>query len=139
MAITSIAPVINQYGATAATYSEVVEYLKDKYRGIYGQDVYLENDSQDGHWIGVIARVIADCNTEVINAYNSMSPSTSEKDALSRNVKINGIRRAVATKSSVSVVLVGVAGTIINNGIVSDKNSNRWLLPAQIVIPLKEK
>ncbi|MEQ1067271.1 baseplate J/gp47 family protein [Acinetobacter sp. XH1741] len=135
MAITSIAPVINQYGATAATYSEVVEYLKDKYRGIYGQDVYLENDSQDGQWIGVIARVIADCNTEVINAYNSMSPSTSEKDALSRNVKINGIRRAVATKSSVSVVLVGVAGTIINNGIVSDKNSNRWLLPAQIVIP----
>ncbi|MFX5126565.1 phage baseplate protein, partial [Acinetobacter baumannii] len=45
------------------------------------------------------------------------------------------IRRAVATKSTVSVVLVGVAGTIINNGIVSDKNNNRWLLPAQVVIP----
>lgn len=50
-----------------------------------------------------------------------MSPSTADTDALSRNVKINGIRRAVATKSTVSVVLVGVAGTIINNGIVSDK------------------
>lgn len=135
MALTSIAPVINQYGATAATYSEIVEFLKDKYRGIYGQDVYLENDSQDGQWIGVIARVIADCNAEVINAYNSMSPSTADTDALSRNVKINGIRRAVATQSSVSVVLVGVAGTIINNGIVSDKNNNRWLLPAQIIIP----
>ncbi|MGP4771856.1 baseplate J/gp47 family protein [Acinetobacter sp. PFS20] len=135
MALTSIAPVINQYGATAATYSEVVEYLKEKYREIYGQDVYLENDSQDGQWIGVIARAIADCNAEVINAYNSMSPSTADTDALSRNVKINGIRRAVATQSSVSVVLVGVAGTIINNGIVSDKNNNRWLLPAQIIIP----
>lgn len=135
MALTSIAPVINQYGATAATYSEIVEYLKDKYRGIYGQDVYLENDSQDGQWIGVIARAIADCNAEVINVYNSMSPSTADTDALSRNVKINGIRRAVATQSSVSVVLVGVAGTIINNGIVSDKNNNRWLLPAQIIIP----
>ncbi|OBA12087.1 phage baseplate protein [Acinetobacter calcoaceticus] len=135
MALTSIAPVINQYGATAATYSEIVEYLKDKYRGIYGQDVYLENDSQDGQWIGVIARAIADCNAEVINAYNSMSPSTADTDALSRNVKINGIRRAVATQSSVSVVLVGVASTIINNGIVSDKNNNRWLLPAQIIIP----
>ncbi|WP_284085927.1 baseplate J/gp47 family protein [Acinetobacter pittii] len=135
MALTSIAPVINQYGATAATYSEIVEYLKDKYRGIYGQDVYLENDSQDGQWIGVIARAIADCNAEVINAYNSMSPSTADTDALSHNVKINGIRRAVATQSSVSVVLVGVAGTIINNGIVSDKNNNRWLLPAQIIIP----
>ncbi|OTL32757.1 phage baseplate protein, partial [Acinetobacter pittii] len=135
MALTSIAPVINQYGATAATYSEIVEYLKDKYRGIYGQDVYLENDSQDGQWIGVIARVIADCNAEVINVYNSMSPSTADTDALSRNVKINGIRRAVATQSSVSVVLIGVAGTIINNGIVSDKNNNRWLLPAQIIIP----
>lgn len=135
MALTSIAPVINQYGATAATYSEVVEYLKEKYRGIYGQDVYLENDSQDGQWIGVIARVIADCNAEVVNAYNSMSPSTADTDALSRNVKINGIRRAVATKSSVSVVLVGVAGTIINYGIVTDKNNNRWLLPAQVIIP----
>ncbi|MFH4118034.1 phage baseplate protein, partial [Acinetobacter baumannii] len=75
------------------------------------------------------------CNAVVSDVYNSMSPSTADTDALSRNVKINGIRRAVATKSTVSVVLVGVAGTIINNGIVSDKNNNRWLLPAQVVIP----
>ncbi|HAV4160890.1 TPA: phage baseplate protein, partial [Acinetobacter baumannii] len=122
MALTSIAPVINQYGVTVSTYSEIVEHLKEKYREIYGQDVYLENDSQDGQWIGVIARVIADCNAVVSDVYNSMSPSTADTDALSRNVKINGIRRAVATKSTVSVVLVGVAGTIINNGIVSDKN-----------------
>lgn len=135
MALTSIAPVINQYGVTVSTYSEIVEHLKEKYREIYGQDVYLENDSQDGQWIGVIARVVADCNAVVSDVYNSMSPSTADTDALSRNVKINGIRRAVATKSSVSVVLVGVAGTIINNGIVSDKNNNRWLLPAQIIIP----
>ncbi|HAV4219871.1 TPA: phage baseplate protein [Acinetobacter baumannii] len=135
MALTSIAPVINQYGVTVSTYSEIVEHLKEKYREIYGQDVYLENDSQDGQWIGVIARVIADCNAVVSDVYNSMSPSTADTDALSRNVKINGIRRAVATKSTVSVVLVGVAGTIINNGIVSDKNNNRWLLPAQVVIP----
>ncbi|MDC4917553.1 baseplate J/gp47 family protein [Acinetobacter baumannii] len=135
MALTSIAPVINQYGVTVSTYSEIVEYLKEKYREIYGQDVYLENDSQDGQWIGVIARVVADCNAAVADVYSSMSPSTADTDALSRNVKINGIRRAVATKSSVSVVLVGVAGTIINNGIVSDKNNNRWLLPAQVVIP----
>ncbi|MDC5405398.1 baseplate J/gp47 family protein [Acinetobacter baumannii] len=135
MALTSIAPVINQYGVTVSTYSEIVEHLKEKYREIYGQDVYLENDSQDGQWIGVIARVVADCNAAVADVYSSMSPSTADTDALSRNVKINGIRRAVATKSSVSVVLVGVAGTIINNGIVSDKNNNRWLLPEQVVIP----
>ncbi|HHB0831488.1 TPA: baseplate J/gp47 family protein [Acinetobacter baumannii] len=135
MALTSIAPVINQYGVTVSTYSEIVEHLKEKYREIYGQDVYLENDSQDGQWIGVIARVVADCNAAVADVYSSMSPSTADTDALSRNVKINGIRRTVATKSSVSVVLVGVAGTIINNGIVSDKNNNRWLLPAQIIIP----
>ncbi|MDP7840851.1 baseplate J/gp47 family protein [Acinetobacter baumannii] len=135
MALTSIAPVINQYGVTVSTYSEIVEHLKEKYREIYGQDVYLENDSQDGQWIGVIARVVADCNAAVADVYSSMSPSTADTDALSRNVKINGIRRAVSTKSSVSVVLVGVAGTIINNGIVSDKNNNRWLLPAQVVIP----
>ncbi|MFX5295225.1 baseplate J/gp47 family protein [Acinetobacter baumannii] len=135
MALTSIAPVINQYGVTVSTYSEIVEHLKEKYREIYGQDVYLENDSQDGQWIGVIARVVADCNAAVADVYSSMSPSTADTDALSRNVKINGIRRAVATKSSVSVVLVGVAGTIIINGIVSDKNNNRWLLPAQVVIP----
>ncbi|MDC4361008.1 baseplate J/gp47 family protein [Acinetobacter baumannii] len=135
MALTSIAPVINQYGVTVSTYSEIVEHLKEKYREIYGQDVYLENDSQDGQWIGVIARAVADCNAAVADVYSSMSPSTADTDALSRNVKINGIRRAVATKSSVSVVLVGVAGTIINNGIVSDKNNNRWLLPAQVVIP----
>lgn len=29
MALTSIAPVINQYGVTVSTYSEIVEHLKE--------------------------------------------------------------------------------------------------------------
>lgn len=37
MALTSIAPVINQYGVTVSTYSEIVEHLKEKYREIYAK------------------------------------------------------------------------------------------------------
>lgn len=135
MALTTVAPVLTDAGVMAPTYYEVVEHLKEKYREIYGQDAYLENDSQDGQWIGIIARAIADCGAACVDVYSTFSPKTATKEALSRNVAINGIKRAVATHSTVDVWVTGVPGTTIKDGFAIDLNGNKWMLPAVLVIP----
>ncbi|QYY30229.1 baseplate J/gp47 family protein [Cupriavidus pinatubonensis] len=135
MAITTTAPTIDANGITAPTYADVLEYLKDQYRAIYGPDVYLEGDSQDGQLLAVFASSINDANSVAIAIYNSFSPATAQGTALSSNVKINGIARHASSYSTVDLLLVGQAGTTITNGIAKDANGVKWALPASVVIP----
>lgn len=117
-------------------YPTVLEQLKDEYRTIYGNDVYLEADSQDGQWVAVMALAIFDTMQVAASVYNSFSPLTAQSDALSRNVKINGIRRRVATYSQVDLRIVGQVGTTINNGQAEDTLGQKWNLPVSVTIPV---
>lgn len=128
------APTIDANGITVPQFSDILAYLQGQYQAIYGADVYLGNDSQDGQFLGVIAAAINDTNAAAVAVYNSMSPATGQGNGLSNNVKINGIARLPASSSTVDVTLVGVAGTIITNGVVSD-GVNNWNLPATVTIP----
>ena len=135
MTISSVAVVMTDAGPIAPTYFEIVEFLKAENRKIYGEGIYLENDSQDGQWIGVIAKAISDCNSGAIKAYSTMSPKTATKEALARNVALNGIKPSLATYSTVDVLISGVAGTSITNANVSDTSNNIWILPVSMTIP----
>lgn len=135
MTLTTIAPTIDASGITAPTYADVLAYLQGQYRAIYGADTYLDPDSQDGQMLGVLAKAISDANSVAIAIYRSFSPATAQEDALSSNVKINGIARKVASYSSADLVLVGQAGKTITNGAAKDSNGVQWLLPATVTIP----
>ncbi|MBY4733996.1 hypothetical protein K6V90_25995 [Cupriavidus pauculus] len=135
MAITTTAPTIDESGISAPTYAEVLEYLQDRYRGIYGPDTYLEADSQDGQLLAVFASAINDANATAVAIYRSFSPATAQGDALASNVKINGIAKKAASFSTADLLIVGQAGVTINNGIAKDANNNQWTLPASVVIP----
>lgn len=135
MTILSTAPVVDAAGIRAPSYGEVLQYLQEQYRAIYGPDTYLEADSQDGQLLAVFASAINDANIAAINVYNAFSPATAAGGALSSNVKINGISRAVASQSTVDLRLIGQGGALISGGIVKDANGIQWLLPAQVTIP----
>lgn len=131
----TLAATVTAAGVTAPTYDEILASLQDSFRSIYGSDVYLEDDSQDGQLLAVFALAIHDCNAAVIAAYNNMSPSTAQGEGLSSVVKINGLRRLSASNSTATVRVVGQAGTTITNGIVSDGDI-QWALPESVVIPI---
>ncbi|MET3627113.1 MULTISPECIES: baseplate J/gp47 family protein [Burkholderia] len=135
MTLTTLAPTIDANGITAPTYADVLAFLQDQYRSIYGADTYLEPDSQDGQLLGVFAKAISDVNSVSIAIYRSFSPATAQGDALSSNVKINGIARKIASYSSADLVLIGQAGKTITNGAAKDTNGVQWLLPATVTIP----
>lgn len=136
MTISSPAPVLTADGITAPSYADILDYFQAQYRTIYGADIYLGNDSQDGQFLGVISKAQHDSNSVAIAVYNSFSPATAQGNGLASVVKTNGITKAVATNSTVVLDIVGVAGTAVINGIVQDSAKNRWNLPATVNIPL---
>ena len=126
---------IDEYGAHVPTYDQTLSAVKEVFRSVYGDDIYLEADSQDGQLCALLALGFQDCYELGLSVYNSYSPHSAQGAGLSGMVKINGIRRHESSNSQVDLRMVGTAGTIINNGIASDQARQRWLLPAQVVIP----
>jgi uncharacterized phage protein gp47/JayE len=134
--LTATAPYVDATGIHAPTYSDVFTYLQTSYRAIYGTDVYLGNDSQDGQLLGIFALALSDANAAAVAVYNSYSPATAQGVGLSIAVKINGISRSEPSNSQVDLLIVGAAGTQIQNGTASDPDGNHvWNLPAFVAIP----
>lgn len=127
---------VNAQGIQAPSYAEILEYFTAQAQTIFGSDINLDADTQDGQLLAIFASAINDVNAQAIATYNQFNPNTAVGVGLDSAVKTNGIMRNVATYSTVDVVLVGQAGTTINNGMVSDDFGNNWMLPSQVIIPV---
>ncbi|HID5674772.1 TPA: baseplate J/gp47 family protein [Klebsiella pneumoniae] len=125
---------VTDEGISAPDYQTVLDTITGYFQQIYGSDAYLEPDSKDGQMVALVALAIHDANNTAISVYRSFSPATALGDALTSNVKINGITRRAATNSTVDLLLTGTVGTTITNGSVRDTNSVVWNLPATVVI-----
>lgn len=132
----TLAATVDATGISAPQYSDIFQSLQASFQGIYGSDAYIAPDSQDGQLLAIFAKAQSDSNRMAIAAYSNYSPATAQGVGLSNAVKINGIARGVASNSQVSVLVVGQIGSIINNGVISDVDSqHRWNLPVLVVIP----
>jgi uncharacterized phage protein gp47/JayE len=126
---------IDATGYHYADYPAFRQWLIDQYTAIYGDDVYLEDDSMDGQFLSVLAQAFYQTATLGAAVYNSFSPTTAQGVGLSRNVKINGLSRLSPSYSTAILTIVGAAGTVITNGIAADVLGQQWALPATVTIP----
>lgn len=126
---------IDEFGITYPDYPTLLDQLKDQLRAIFGSDINLDADSQDGQSTAIIASAVYDTMQIAVAVYNSFSPQTALSDALTRNVKINGIARDTPSYSQVNLKISGTAGTIITSGVAEDVLGQKWLLPAIVTIP----
>ena len=128
------APYIDDAGLHIPTYADIRDDLVEQFKSIYGQDIYLENDSQDYQMISVFALKTYDTMQLLQIVYNNHSPKTAVGTGLDSLVKLNGIRRKEASHSTCEVTLTGTAGTSIAAGVVEDESGNQWTLPENIVL-----
>jgi len=126
---------IDSTGYHYADYPSFLSWLTTQYQSIYGSDVYLAADSQDGQFLAILAQAFFDTASLGASVYNSFSPLTAQGVGLSRLVKINGLTRQIPSFSTVTLTIVGTAGTVITNGVASDNLNQNWLLPSPTVIP----
>lgn len=126
---------IDENGIFKPDYATVLAYFQDQFRAIFGQDIDIDPDTQDGQQIAIFAAAVDDANAMALQVYNAFSPSSARGVGLSSVVKINGIKRLVASNSTVDLTLIGQAGTTITGGIAKDDAGNQWLLPPSVTIP----
>lgn len=118
-----------------ADYPSFLQYFTQKYQGIYGADIVLDDSSQDGQSVAIEAKAAYDSAAKGAAVFNSFSPSTAQGLGLARVVKINGLTKRVATNSTVDVTIGGTVGTTITSGVAQDGLNQLWNLPATVVIP----
>jgi len=123
-----VPPYINESGFVMPTYQDIRDDLIATAKGIFGQDIYLGNDSQDYQFISAISNKIYDTLLVCQMVYNSRGPSTAVGTGLDVIVGVNGITRHPQTASTASVVLTGTPGATVTNGIASDTNGMKWSL-----------
>lgn len=126
---------IDRDGLHLPEYPATLEAFQTSLREIFGADLYLEPDSQEGQLAAIIALAQQDTYALAAAVYNAFSPQTAQGAGLSRMVLINGIRRHASGYSTTPVRCVGSAGTIIRGGQLEDDAGRKWDLPAEVVIP----
>lgn len=126
---------INENGVFKPDYEAVRVYFETAFKGIFGDDIDVDPDSMDGQQIAILSSAVDDGNAQCVTIYNSFSPSAARGVGLSSVVKINGIKRLVASNSTVDLLITGQAGTTISGGIAQGADGKQWLLPATVTIP----
>lgn len=133
--MTYFKPYIDKTGLHIPTYIGIRDQLVGDAKSIFGQDIYLGEDSQDYQWIATVAEKIYDAFQMAEQVYNNRAPNTAIGTGLDSVVKINGIKRKSATYSECKVKVMGLGGTEILEGIAVDKSGIKWNLPRSVIIP----
>lgn len=125
---------IDETGIHIPTYPALLAELQGSFRAIFGEDVYLEADSQEGQMLAMFAMALHDANLLAQSVYNAFSPQTAQGAGLSRMVRLNGIARLPASRSTVDLTLTGQPGTVITGGVAQDVAGQKWQLPDTVTI-----
>ena len=129
------APYIDASGLHIPTYQDIMDYLEEQVRLIFGNDIYLGDDAQDYQLLSVFAAKLYDVMQLAELNYNNRSPATASGAALDTLVAINGLQRQPATASTATVTLTGTAGAVISGGAVQQVSTGYlWSLPASATI-----
>lgn len=92
-------------GLTVKTRDEIVAELETGLRGIYGQDINLDQNSPDGQIVGIIAQQAVDIRELAVQINNGFNPDKAMGRSLDERTTINNIERAGATFTTINITL----------------------------------
>ena len=69
-------PYIDQTGMHVPTYADIRDELISMMKQIFGQDIYIDVDSQDYQQISIFAKKIYDTNSLALLTYNNRTANT---------------------------------------------------------------
>lgn len=129
-------PYIDETGMHIPTYTDIRDDLITSMKEIFGNDIYIDEDTQDYQQISIFAKKIFDTNALALLVYNNRTVNTAIGIGLDNLCALAGIVRKAATYSTVQLTITGTPSTVITSGQASDQNGEyTWNLPSTVTIP----
>lgn len=130
------APGIDSAGIHVPEYADILDRLIASFRNIFGDDLYMGEDTQDYQMCAEFADLMDDIGSVLAEVYASRNPDLASGLSLDYLLPLNGLRRLTATYSTATVTVTGTEGTVIPAGsAVMDANGNQWLTDTAATIP----
>lgn len=125
---------IKSSGVTLKTLREYKDQVEAGYLAIDPQ-WNINPESPDGQTIAIWSELMALLDEQVVNAYLSHDPASATGQSLNHIAAFAGLSRQAATRSSVTLRVRGVEGTIVPAGSQArDVNGNVWTTESSVNI-----
>lgn len=126
------APYVDATGLHYSSFVDVKQYYINGAKSIFGNDIYVDDDSMDGQLISIFAKGQYDTMKSIEYAFNNVTPQTAMGVVLSRLLLLSGLSRKKSGYSTAYCKLTGNPFTIIHSGVVADVAGNKWDLPTTV-------
>lgn len=122
-------------GLSIQTFQEVYDEIADGYRAAYGSDIDLSPNTPDGQRVGIEAKAAHDLQVFAQDLYSSFDPDLAGFDALNRVIKLAGITRRPATRSTWDVTVTTDRALTLETGYtIKDSIGQNWILTAPVSV-----
>lgn len=113
---------ITATGIEVQTFNEIFDGLVTGLKGIYGPDINVEQNSQDGQSIGLSAQAGTDIREIAVEVFNSFDPDEAVGTVLDQRIAINNLKRQGGT-FTIQPIDITTTATVQLQGLDADFDS----------------
>ncbi|HEB0976104.1 TPA: baseplate J/gp47 family protein [Yersinia enterocolitica] len=123
-------------GLQTDTFRDLFQTLSDSYKGIYGQDIDLDQESPDGQRVAIEAQARTDIEASLQWLYSQMDPDFNTGDMQQIIAKLHGLYLRPGSRSQRDLNVATDRPVFLYSGYkIIDQSNQVWFVRQNVTIP----
>ena len=123
-------------GLQTDTFRDLFQTLSDSYKGIYGQDIDLDQESPDGQRVAIEAQARTDIEASIQWLYSQMDPDFNTGDMQQIIAKLHGLYLRPGSRSQRDLNVATDRPVFLYSGYkIRDQSNQVWFVRQNVTIP----
>ena len=123
-------------GLQVDTFRDIFQSLSDAYKGIYGQDIDLDQESPDGQRVAIEAQARTDIEAALQWLYSQMDPDFNTGDMQQIIAKLHGLYLRPGSRSQRDLKVTTDRPVLLYSGYkIRDQANQVWFVRQGITVP----
>ena len=123
-------------GLQTDTFRDLFQTLSDSYKGIYGQDIDLDQESPDGQRVAIEAQARTDIEASLQWLYSQMDPDFNTGDMQQIIAKLHGLYLRPGSRSQRDLNVTTDRPVFLYSGYkIRDQSNQVWFVRQNVTIP----
>lgn len=125
----------NDNGLETNTFRDLLQALSDGYKGIYGQDIDLDQESPDGQRVAIEAQARADIEAALQWLYSQMDPDFNTGDMQQIISKLHGLYLRPGSRSQRDLKVTTDRTVLLYSGYrIRDQANQVWFIRQDVTV-----